>query len=520
MNMKQSDEQKKPDMETILFLVFLNAMAIYYGWRMFALTPWYDELYTYYYFISRGPVYAAIHWPLPNNHVGYSVLSGFLNLFGNSAISLRGISWISSLVSIGILFAIGKKLFPKGFAMVPVFLFSAMGLVNQLAVQGRGYALATCLYLIALYELIMICQDGVEEKKHYVIFAIAVVWALYTLPSSVYFVIPLCVTGGMLLLIQKRNRELWQLVIAAAISAICTIALYAVIWLAIGSNLLSKTEGSSWYGQGHVSIILHAPFQALKTGISYMLATPYIQSVERNGYLTALGGWIRNLLNYYYGGLDVALIIVIVCGIGLLIYKMISHKEIRKSGMLEWFLLLSLLITPAMLIVQASLPYYRVFSYFGIPVALLITWILVQLFKVNKKVQIAYAATFLAGGLCIAILASPGSRAQYSDSDAAIEDILVQMKPEQDTKICVTDCDQEYLLKYMYNIETVQYDPDGADYALFNKAFVEAAENCGSVESEDAWKYYMSPDALSMDEIEKTMTVCYENDSFVLYKRK
>ena len=52
MNMKQSDEQKKPDMETILFLVFLNAMAIYYGWRMFALTPWYDELYTYYYLIS------------------------------------------------------------------------------------------------------------------------------------------------------------------------------------------------------------------------------------------------------------------------------------------------------------------------------------------------------------------------------------------------------------------------------------------------------------------------------------
>ena len=108
MNIKQSDEQKKPDMETILFLVFLNAMAIYYGWRMFALTLWYHELYTYYYFISRGPVYAAIHWPLPNNHVGYSVLSGFLNLFGNSAISLRGISWISSLVSIGILFAIGK----------------------------------------------------------------------------------------------------------------------------------------------------------------------------------------------------------------------------------------------------------------------------------------------------------------------------------------------------------------------------------------------------------------------------
>ena len=518
--MKQSDAQKKPDMETTLFLVFLNAMAIYYGWRMFALTPWYDELYTYYYFISRGPVYAAIHWPLPNNHVGYSVLSGFLNLFGNSAISLRGISWISSLVSISILFAIGKKFFPKGFAMIPVFLFSAMGLVNQLAVQGRGYALATCLYLIALYELILICQDGAKEKKHYVIFGGALVWALYTLPSSVYFVIPLCVTGGIMLLIQKRNRELWQLVITAAISAACTVMLYALIWLAIGSNLLSKTVGSGLYGQGHVSIILHAPFQALKTGISYMLATPYIQSVERNGYLSAFGGWIRNLLNYYYSGLDVALIIVIVCGIGLLIYKMISLKEIRERGMLEWFLLLSLVITPVMLIIQASLPYYRVFSYFGIPVTLLITWLLVQLFNLSKKAQIAYATTFLAGGLCVVILVLPGSRAQYGDREAAIEDAFVHIEPDQDTRICVTDCDQEYLIKYMYNIETVQYDLNGADYALLDKVLMEAAENYGSIDSEDAWKYYLTPDELPMEEIEKTMTVCYENDSFVLYKRK
>ena len=64
-------------------LLFSLGMAIYYGWRMFALDPWYDELYTYYSFLSKGPVYAAIHWPVPNNHVMYSVLSAFFNIFGN-----------------------------------------------------------------------------------------------------------------------------------------------------------------------------------------------------------------------------------------------------------------------------------------------------------------------------------------------------------------------------------------------------------------------------------------------------
>ena len=156
------EKWKTKDIEFGIFLLFLLGMAVYYGWRLFVLTPWYDELYTYYYFVSRGPIYAAIHWPLPNNHMGYSVLSGVLDYFGNSAIGLRGVSWISSLVSIGLLFAIGRKCFPKGFAMVPAFLFCAMGLVNQLAVQGRGYALTTCLYLVAFYELIQII---VEEKK-------------------------------------------------------------------------------------------------------------------------------------------------------------------------------------------------------------------------------------------------------------------------------------------------------------------------------------------------------------------
>ena len=80
--------------------LFVFFMAFYYGWRMFSLDPWYDELYTYYSFISRGPVYAAIHWPVPNNHVMYSVLSAFLNIFGNPDSSLRGISFLASVGNI------------------------------------------------------------------------------------------------------------------------------------------------------------------------------------------------------------------------------------------------------------------------------------------------------------------------------------------------------------------------------------------------------------------------------------
>ena len=69
--------------EHIACILLITFMGIIYIYNMFANKPWYDELYTYYYFISRGPIYAAIHWPVPNNHVGYSVLSAFLDFFGN-----------------------------------------------------------------------------------------------------------------------------------------------------------------------------------------------------------------------------------------------------------------------------------------------------------------------------------------------------------------------------------------------------------------------------------------------------
>ena len=190
------------DRENRCFLAWFLWMAVYYGFRLFHLTPWYDELYTYYYFISRGPVYAAVHWPLPNNHVGYSVLSGFLDLLGSPMVGLRGMSYIAALANLALLYRIGRKCFSSGWAFCCVVLYSCMNLVNQLAVQGRGYTLAVTCFLAAVSMIQEIgWKEGEGTKKdikYYVIFALSLTLGLYILPSSVYWVIPVCVTGGLL----------------------------------------------------------------------------------------------------------------------------------------------------------------------------------------------------------------------------------------------------------------------------------------------------------------------------------
>lgn len=535
--------QRKPDKETAVFILFFLFMAGYYAWRMFALTPWYDELYTYYYFISRGPVYAAIHWPLPNNHIGYSVLSACLGIFGSPAIALRGISYLSSLGSLLLLFLIGRKCLGCGMALVPVFLYAGMKLVNQLAVQGRGYAFVTLCYLTAVCELLHIAVEHRGRVRDYLVFGLSLVAALYAIPSSVYVVVPVCITGGVVLLFQREYRRLMRLILVSVASAVCTAGLYGVVWLAIGSNLLVKTEGSAYYGMGHASVILKAPFAALGTGIEYMLATPYIQSVERQGFLGNYAVWLRNLLNEYYVGCALILAALLILCLAVLILRIgYNLKDGRCSEresttdyeeFMEIYLACSILCIPLMQILQSSLPYYRVFSFGGVVVALAAAWLLCLVSgRLQEKTgessgsfkklwqYLSVVATGLCGILCIVSLLSSSYRAQYSDREAAIEDAYSQVDWSTVDKVAVTDCDQEYLLLFLYGIgeADITAAPEEADMALADKHLLLEQGNIESEMSGDAWKLYMDRDGFAQFVEAAGFEPVYDNGRFVLYK--
>ena len=369
-------------------------------------------------------------------------------------------------------------------------------------------------------------KDEDVRPGTYVITGCSFVWALYTLPSSVYFVLPLCLIGGTWLLLERRKKEFFSLLITAIIAAVCTIGLYALIWLAIGSNLLSKTPDSGCYGQGHISIILNAPFKALKTGIDYMLDTPYIQSVGREGYFERFGIWMKNLFASYYA--EGSILLLALTGIGVvmlfiwLIYRMEKQKSESEQGFLEWYLFLTFLLTPLMLVIQASLPYYRVFSFLGVPVALLLVWMFVQFASRLKKPFFLYAAEGLAGVMCAVLLLSPAGRAQYGGREAAIEDAYSHMALQNGETVCATDCDQEYLLKYLYDREDVRPVIEEADYVLLDRELFLSEEemNLRDAAGADAWKYYVSHDSIPWDYVEEKMDICYENSRFILYRKK
>ena len=525
-------KRRELNREDVVFCLFFLMMAVYYGRRMFLLTPWYDELYTYYYFISRGPMYAAIHWPLPNNHVGYSTLSACLGIFGCAPVALRGVSYLCSLGSLVLLYRISKKYLTEGIALVPAFLFTGMYMVNQLAVQGRGYALVTFCYLMAVTSLYAIVAEKKNNKCNYIVFGTALVIALWAIPSSLYVVMPICLIGGFVLLLDRDYNRLFKLVIVSLISAVCVAGLYAILWLAIGSNLLSKTPDGPFYTAGHIDIILHAPLRALWEGIGYMLDTPYIQSMTREAFWGQAGHWLKTLFGLQLspgaGLLGNGMCALLLAG---LLTASVCLLRRPKKVFWEWYFVLTAVLLAVSLVIQCKLPYQRVFSFLGVWAALLTGWLAENLFAVLGKLSDARFKRGVGDGIRkggkILVYAAAGvswafalaDMTAYSMRDELIVDAYEQIEIEDTDIIAVTDCDQEYLLLYLYGIrdEQITRNIEEADIVLLDKALL--GKPYGYREAPEEWKFYLTKEDVEAkcSYIEENMNQVYENWQVILF---
>ncbi len=516
-------------------------MAFYYIWRVAYITPWYDELYTYYYFISRGPLYAAIHWPLPNNHVGYSVLSAVLDLFGNPYIGLRGISFICAVVNPFLVYRISRRFLSEWIAYGAMLLYFSSMLVNDLSVQGRGYTLATTCFLICIREIIIICKTENDKFHDFCLFAASLVLGLYTLPSSIYWVIPTCIATGLFLVINgvrsriRDSREkIWnnryykklrKFIIFGLIAAGITFILYAVIWLAIGSNLLVKDIESPFYGMGHVITIVKHPFKSAFKGIEYMLSQPYIQSVPRRGYFAGLYDWIRSLTGYIFPVNWVITVTISSMGLIVLLIECIRHFENSRT-IFSLLIIMNAFGFIILLILQAKLPYYRVFSYVGFITA--VSWAVILEHIVNRiemlfgdKVKnlaifeiLPFIPTIIMVGFSVLMFLNPAYFAQHGTREANCYNALFIVHPNENKKLCVLDCDQQYLLKFGWDIECENTDPHDCDYVLVDRNMAEQGYN-----GPDAWKFYQTYETLPWEYLNTELYVFYENEDFILYKK-
>ncbi len=109
----------------------------------------------------------------------------------------------------------------------------------------------------------------------------------------------------------------------------------------------------------------------------------------------------------------------------------------------------------------------------------------------------------------------------YSMRDELIADAYEQITIEDTDMVAVTDCDQEYLLLYLYDIvdEQVTRDIEEADFALLDKALLGLPY--GYRDAPEEWKFYLMQEEVEAKRsyIEENMTQVYENWQFILFER-
>lgn len=508
--------------EDILFVMIFLFFVGYYVYRIFAITPWYDELYTYINFIDKGFLYSATHWPLPNNHVFFSMLSSFLRIFG-VYIGLRGVSWLAAVGTLLLLYSVLKRLFSKGIATCGVMVYGMFLETNAYAVQGRGYSLATFCLILALYCGLEI-SCGKTQKRFYVLYALALYIGLYTLISSIYGVLSVCLCFGILLLLLKKYRQLLWLVISSGVAAVFTACSYGILWFYMGAQ---RIQAEFALPGSELSLIFEYPRTCLLRGLEIMRSDPNMQSVDRNAFIhdfkyffrDILGSFIQHRHNSMLLVFSLLILIVFIIGIFRIVWckRQGQNLDSRKEFFSYILSSVGFLTIYVMLLVQSVYPPTRVFSFAGIYLVVLICLLLDILIKparmlfqrnveIMKYLILVNIPIFI---WCICSMIGVVHNQEYSGIDYYAFDAVKNVDWTEINTYAVSDVYVGQQITYHNQIGNglaITVDMDDPDIIILYKT-----ENVGG------WPFIISDDDIQHFALENRVLE-YENELYCVYR--
>ena len=179
-----------------------------------------------------------------------------------------------------------------------------------------------------------------------------------------------------------------------------------------------------------------------------------------------------------------------------------------------------------MMIVQAKLPYYRVFAFWGVYIAIFISGAICYIYKrCGKAIYLLFA---IAAAVAM-IRNMPFHSYQYGEREDQIADALRKTYTAGNTdnkgtdaenivtkdnggrhrKAAVTDCEQQYLMKFMYRDVCENTNVTGCGYVIFDKELADG--------SDSKWEYMTDHDSIDWDYVKESMKEIYKNKDFIVY---
>jgi len=351
----QTTTQKKMMMGLTVF-VLIHQIYMY-----FSIFVAMDEAFSWLYFSTQGTKVTLTHYPVPNNHVFYNLCSSFWEIFiADDILAMR----MTTLLSFWALWGLCCAYLSRKTSFVTTFVSLAIiGLgfsQSVFAVQARGYMLCAFLMVLALFCLLEYLRE--RTKIYLYAFTAACMLGFFTIPVFLYAMVSFY---AYLLweYFQKRHLDTFKTFFVVGLLVVgCVLVFYTPILVYSGRGALLGNENVSpkdYNAHWFFTYILPISF---RESIIYVFSLPKYVS-----FMAAL----------------------LVTGGGIYLFRNREKFQLPDFYGNFWrFLLISLPTIGLIICVMQAFPFYRVWTFYAIFLAILLGLIAGHFIKQKVNLQL------------------------------------------------------------------------------------------------------------------------------------
>ena len=211
-----------------LFFLFGMGIRIY---NLGSHNLWFDEFWSYRFSRTLGSIKTFDY----NPPLYFVLLSIWVKCFGSSEFALRSLSMIFGILSILLIYRLGKLLFDKKTGLASAFILSVSPMHIWYSQEARGFSLSVSLVMLIVYTFIL----ALKKNRVYLWtgFVISSILALYTNYFSFFIII---LVG--ILFLSKSYRPLLRHYLAS----LCLISVALLPLIPIFFQQISSLQSGFW----------------------------------------------------------------------------------------------------------------------------------------------------------------------------------------------------------------------------------------------------------------------------------
>lgn len=354
---------------TLLGLIFLVQIGFYFFF-VCSVPLHYDEWVSYYFFSGKSFWTTMTFYPFPNNHIFYNLVSRVtLQLPIDAEITLRLPAFISSILCTYYFFKICKTYFGTALSMMLVILCISSFHFVLYSFESRGYSFVNLFCVLLMYAGLKLSQNY-SGYKYRILFVLSLFLGLYSVPSFLYALLPVCLVLGIYVLKQKQiTRVLLYCFDGFVAIALAGIAYGLVLHYNNPELLLNPNGGSTKFSLSD---------QNVPQIISQHLQSTFVY-----------------LFNYNY-----ALISVLILLAGSIYYVLSSKSDSKFVGLLA----LAMICSPMIILpLHRVIPFERTWLYLLFPAVLCLGMLMTNFLKFKFAEVFRYKNAIVVAALLVCL---------------------------------------------------------------------------------------------------------------------